>query len=97
MRAAARGVGVIVAAFIVTLLLAGPARAHSLPSVVYADLTSPDSGQVRAEVRMYSPLLLMSTSDYAQDVELGQAGSESQSDQDMPAQAAALMITPGPS
>lgn len=90
MSAAARRVGFIVAALTVTLLVAGPARAHSLPSVVYVDLTSPGSGHVRAELRMYSPLLLMSTSDYTEDVDLGQAGNEAQSDQDMPAQAAAL-------
>lgn len=90
MRVIRRVVGTLVVTLAVGGFVAPPAKAHSLPSAVYVDLSSSDPGQVRAELRMYAPLLLMSTADYTADVELGQAGAEAQSDQDMPAQAAAL-------
>lgn len=81
---------VVVVVFIGMFLGAGSSRAHNFASVVYVDLTSPEPGHVRAELRLDSYLLVVSATDYTQDVELGQAGSEAQSNQDMPAQAAAL-------
>jgi hypothetical protein len=86
-----RSVGIVLAMLIVTLLTGiAPARAHNFAAVVYVDLRSPDRGHVRAELQLDSYLLVQSVSDYAQDAELGQIGADTQSNQDMAAQAAAL-------
>ena len=90
-RRVRRSVGIVFAAFVVGVLTsAAPALAHSFASVVYVDLTSPERGLVRAELHVDSYLLVMATTDFTQDVELGHAGSDAQSDGDMVAQAAAL-------
>lgn len=85
-----RGVGVVLAAVAALALTAAPAPAHDFDSTAYVDLTSPEDGLVRAELRLDSYLLVVSTSDFAQDIELGQAGGEAQSNVDYVAQAAAL-------
>lgn len=94
-RGVRRGVGIVLAMLIVTLVVtlmtgATPARAHNFANVVYVDLTSPDPGHVRAELELDSYLLVQSATDLTQDAELGQLGAEAQSNQDMPAQAAVL-------
>lgn len=85
------GVGILFALVVTGLLMSAfPARAHDFANVVYVDLTSPRAGHVRAEVHLDSYLLVQSVTDHTQDVELGQRGAEAQSNQDFPAQAAAL-------
>ena len=83
------GIGAV---FVLLAMFVGvaPARAHDFASVVYVDLTSPEPGHVRAELRLDSYLLVVSATDYTQDVELGQSGAEAQTNQDRAAQAAAL-------
>lgn len=86
-----RSVCIVLAMFLAGVVLgAAPARAHDFASVAYVDLTSPEPGHVRAELRLDSYLLVVSATDFTQDVELGQAGGEAQSNQDFVAQAAAL-------
>ncbi len=90
-RRVRRSISIVAAVLFAGLILgASPARAHDFASVVYVDLTSPEPGHVRAELRLDSYLLVVSATDHTQDVALGQAGSEAQSNQDAPAQAAAL-------
>lgn len=90
-RRGRRSVCIVLVALVAWLCLGtAPARAHDFASVVYVDLTSPEPGHVRAELLLDSYLLVVSATDDTGDVELGQAGSEAQANQDRVAQAAAL-------
>lgn len=90
-RGVRRGAALVLTVFLLSQVLgASPARAHNFADVVYVDLTSPTRGHVRAELQMDSYLLVQSAADFAHDDELGQIGAEAQSNQDFPAQAAAL-------
>jgi hypothetical protein len=82
----------IAAAMVVLVVFTGAATAsaHNFANVVYVDLSSPEPGHVRAELQLDSYLLVQSATDYAQDIPLGELGAETQSNKDLPAQAAAL-------
>ncbi|MBA3745187.1 HupE/UreJ family protein [Sporichthya sp.] len=86
-----RSVSIVLVLFIAAMFTgAAPARAHDFANVVYVDLTAPERGHVRAELLLDSYLLVVSATDYTEDLELGRAGNDAQSNQDAAAQAAAL-------
>lgn len=85
-----RTFAVVVAVAVTVLLSALPAPAHGFSSVVYAGLTSPRSGHVRAELRLEYDLLVVSAADYQKDDQLFKAGTAAFQAQDAAAQAAAL-------
>lgn len=82
----------LAAVFIViaVLLSAAPSLAHGFSSVVYADVTSPESGHVRAELGLEYDLLVVSAADMQRDDPLFRAGDAAFQDGDTVAQAAAL-------
>lgn len=69
---------------------AQPAEAHGFTSVVYADLSSPRAGQVRAELGLEYDLLVVSVADAQDDDPLFRQGTAAFEDRDAAAQAAAL-------
>ncbi|MFE9658193.1 HupE/UreJ family protein [Micromonospora sp. NPDC006431] len=83
--------GVVVAALAVSVLLsAAPALAHGFSSTAYVDLTSPETGHVRAELGLEYDLLVVSAADYEKDDQLFRAGTAAFEDGDAAEQAAAL-------
>jgi HupE/UreJ protein len=90
---ARRRVRALVAALAVAvtvLLGAVPASAHGFTSTVYADLTSPAAGHVRAELGLEYDLLVVSAADAEEDDPLFRAGTAAFQSGDGARQAAAL-------
>ncbi|MEV6624416.1 HupE/UreJ family protein [Amycolatopsis sp. NPDC051106] len=81
-----------VAAFAVTaaVLGAAPASAHGFSSTVYADLTAPERGHVRAALGLEYDLLVVSAADAERDDPLFRQGTAAFDARDAAAQAAAL-------
>ena len=88
--AAVVAVATAVLAALAVLHSAAPALAHGFSSTVYADLTSPGTGQVRAELGLEYDLLVVSAADYQKDDPLFKAGTAAFEAHDSAAQAAAL-------
>jgi hydrogenase/urease accessory protein HupE len=63
LRRALPSLAVLAAALVAVLLHAAPAHAHGFSSVVYADLSSPEQGVVRAELGLEYDLLVVSAAD----------------------------------
>jgi hypothetical protein len=82
----------LAALFIVlaALLSAAPSLAHGFSSVVYADVTAPGSGHVRAELGLEYDLLVVSAADTQGDDSLFREGDSAFQSGDTVAQAAAL-------
>jgi hypothetical protein len=76
MRGLVRGGAFIFSAAAILLLSAVPAQAHGFSSTVYADLTAPATGHVRAELGLEYDLLVVSAADYEKDDPLFKAGTE---------------------
>jgi HupE / UreJ protein len=89
-HAVRRACAVVAAVAAAVLLSAGPALAHGFSSTVYVHLTSPATGQVRAELGLEYDLLVVSAADYGKDDPLYQAGTAAFQDGDAGQQAAAL-------
>jgi hypothetical protein len=77
------------------LVCAAPAFAHGFSSTVYADLTSPESGHVHAELGLEYDLLVVSAADYQKDDPLFQDGDAAFKSEDSAKQAAALTAHAG--
>ena len=84
------GVVAVGLAVLAVVLGAAPAFAHGFSSVVYADLTSPSAGQVRAEVGLEYDLLVVSAADAERDDPLFREGNAAFEDGTAAEQAAAL-------
>ncbi|MDF2442371.1 MAG: hypothetical protein JWR01_574 [Subtercola sp.] len=69
---------------------AGSASAHGFSSVVYADVTSTESGSVRTELQLEYDLLVVSAADAEHDDDLFQAGTEAFENGDATTRVAAL-------
>ena len=69
---------------------AGRAEAHGFSSVVYADVTSPESGTVRVDLELEYDLLVVSAADTQGDDDLFEEGDSAWQDGDLPGQVAAL-------
>ncbi|WP_432939732.1 HupE/UreJ family protein [Kribbella sp. CA-253562] len=69
---------------------AAPAAAHGFSSTVYADLTAPERGHVRAELGLEYDLLVVSTADAEKDDALFREGTAAFDARDTARQAAAL-------
>ncbi len=69
---------------------AGAASAHGFTSVVYADLTAPESGHVRVELQLEYDLLVVSAADAEDDDPLFQDGTAAFESGDADEQAQAL-------
>lgn len=84
--------GLVVAAIVAVLigLNAAPALAHGFSSTVYVGLTSPGTGQVRAELGLEYDLLVVSVADYEHDDPLYRQGTAAFDAHDSKAQAKAL-------
>jgi hypothetical protein len=83
--------GAIAIAIAAMLVLGGaPASAHGFSSVVYADVTSPERGDVRTELGLEYDLLVVSAADAAGDDALFQDGTAAFGDGGQTAQVAAL-------
>jgi hypothetical protein len=67
-----------------------PASAHGFSSTVYGDLTSPETGHVRTELRLEYDLLVASAADYEKDDPLFQAGNAAFEARDAAKQAGVL-------
>lgn len=85
-----RGAGAVVAVVMFVLLGAGPAAAHGFSSVVYVNVTSPETGHVRAELGLEYDLLVVSAADYEKDDALFRTGDAAFKNGDTPGQVAAL-------
>ncbi|GHF40951.1 hypothetical protein FHX82_004896 [Amycolatopsis bartoniae] len=85
-----RAIFAVVAAALVVALNAVPASAHGFSSTVYADVTSPRSGHVRADLGLEYDLLVVSAADYEHDDPLFRQGTAAFDAHDSAAQAAAL-------
>jgi hydrogenase/urease accessory protein HupE len=85
-----RACAVAAAVAVTVLLSAAPALAHGFTSVVYAGLTSPETGHVRTELRLEYDLLVVSAADAQKDDPLFKAGTAAFESHDAAAQAAAL-------
>jgi hydrogenase/urease accessory protein HupE len=72
------------------LLSATPALAHGFTSVVYVNVTSPETGHVRAELGLEYDLLVVSAADSEKDDPLFQAGNAAFEAGDTAKQAAAV-------
>lgn len=81
---------VLVAAAVAVVLNAAPASAHGFSSTAYVDVTSPESGHIRAVLGLEYDLLVVSAADYQQDDPLFRAGNAAFEARDAAAQAAAL-------
>lgn len=80
--------GIIVAAGVV--LGAGPALAHGFSSVVYADLTSSETGFLETEIGLEYDLLVVSAADTQKNDPLFQEGTDAFENGDAAGQAAVL-------
>lgn len=78
------------AAVLTLLLTASPSLGHGFSSVVYADVTSPREGHVRAELALEYDLLVVSAADAENDDPLFRVGTEAFEGGDKVEQAAAL-------
>jgi hypothetical protein len=85
-----RACAVVAAVAVGVLLSAAPAFAHGFTSVVYADLTSPETGHVRSELGLEYDLLVVSAADSQKDDSLFQSGNAAFEAGDAAEQAAAL-------
>jgi hypothetical protein len=85
-HAALAAVFIVIAA----LLSAAPSLAHGVSSVVYGDVTSPESGHVRAELGLEYDLLVVSAADAEDDDSLFRDGDSAFRAGDTAGQAAAL-------
>ncbi|QYN24571.1 HupE/UreJ family protein [Amycolatopsis sp. DSM 110486] len=90
LRRFARLATVFAFAALTVILGTTTASAHGFSSVVYADVTSPDSGQVRAELGLEYDLLVVSAADYEHDDPLFKQGTAAFDAKDSAAQAKAL-------
>ncbi|MCG2800604.1 MAG: HupE/UreJ family protein [Cellulomonas sp.] len=77
-------------AALIAWFAATPADAHGFSSVVYATVTSPERGHVRAELGLEYDLLVVSAADAQQDDPLFRDGTAAFDDGDASAQASAL-------
>ena len=89
-RRCARFGAVVAVAAVAVVLGAAPALAHGFSSTVYADLTSPGTGVVRAELGLEYDLLVVSAADFEKDDPLFQEGDAAFKSEDSAKQAAAL-------
>ncbi|RSD11749.1 HupE/UreJ family protein [Amycolatopsis eburnea] len=89
-RRLAQTFAVAVFAAVAVLLGGFPAQAHGFSSTVYADLTSPERGHVRAALGLEYDLLVVSAADAQHDDPLFRQGTAAFDARDTPAQAAAL-------
>lgn len=89
-RRGVRAILVVAVAAVALLLNVAPALAHGFSSVVYADVTSPESGQVRAQLGVEYDLLVVSAADLERDDPLFRQGTAAFDARDATAQAAAL-------
>ncbi|MTD57947.1 HupE/UreJ family protein [Amycolatopsis pithecellobii] len=89
-RRCARAVVIIAGAALAVVLGATPAPAHGFSSTVYADVTSPGPGHVRATLGLEYDLLVVSTADSEKDDPLFRQGTAAFETHDPAAQAAAL-------
>jgi hypothetical protein len=82
----------VVAAFatVAAVLGAAPASAHGFSSTVYADLTTPERGHVRASLGLEYDLLVVSAADAERDDPLFRQGTAAFEARDSAAQTAAL-------
>ena len=81
----------LLALVVLLQLVAGaPARAHGFSSTVFADLTSPERGTVRAELGLEYDLLVVSVADAEDDDQLFQEGQPAFDAGDAAAMATAL-------
>jgi hypothetical protein len=82
----------VVAAFatMAAVLGAAPASAHGFSSTVYADLTAPERGHVRASLGLEYDLLVVSAADAERDDPLFRQGTAAFEARDAAAQSAAL-------
>lgn len=85
-----RAIVAVAAALVAVVLNAAPALAHGFSSTVYADVTSPETGHVRAELGLEYDLLVVSAADYEHNDPLFRQGNAAFEDRDPAAQAAAL-------
>ena len=84
-------VGVVVAlAGVAVVLSGGVASGDAFASTVYADVTSPRDGQVRAVVGLEYQFLVLSAGDYGGDADLGEEGTRAFEDHDPAAQASVI-------
>lgn len=88
-RAAALALAAALASLVV-LAAPPPAQAHGFTSVVYADLTSPERGHVRAELGLEYDLLVVSAADAEHADPLFRAGTTAFESGDLDQQAVAL-------
>lgn len=93
-RHGVRAIVVVAAALVAVMLGAGPALAHGFTSTVYADVTSPRTGHVRAELGLEFDLLAITAGDYEGDDQLSQEGTAAYEARDPAAQLAALEAHP---
>lgn len=85
------GAAAVLTAVVITVLSSsGPAVAHGFSSVVYADITSPESGHVQAVLELEYDLLVVSAADAQQDDPLFREGTAAFDARDDDAMAAAL-------
>ncbi|WP_326567796.1 HupE/UreJ family protein [Amycolatopsis rhabdoformis] len=89
-RSFARLATVLVVAALAVILGTSAASAHGFSSVVYADITSPGSGQVRAQLGLEYDLLVVSAADAERDDPLFRQGTAAFDAEDSAAQAKAL-------
>ncbi|MFB9315535.1 HupE/UreJ family protein [Nocardioides plantarum] len=83
--------GVLLLLLVLALVLAGGrAEAHGFSSVVYADVTSPQSGTVRVALELEYDLLVVSAADAQGDDDLFEEGDGAWQDGDLPGQVRAL-------
>ena len=87
---AASAVLLALAALILGAIVAGPASAHGLSSVVYADLKTDGPGHVRTTLQLEYDLLVVSAADTQRDDSLFQDGDGAFQDGDTAARVAAL-------
>ncbi|MEU8639150.1 HupE/UreJ family protein [Amycolatopsis sp. NPDC048633] len=86
----ARVLIVAVVAGLVAVLGGAPAFAHGFASTVYADVTSPEPGHVRAALGLEYDLLVVSAADFEKDDPLFRQGNAAFEARDSAAQTAAL-------
>ncbi|WP_190815541.1 HupE/UreJ family protein [Saccharopolyspora pogona] len=79
-----------VAVAVAVVLNAAPALAHGFSSTAYVDVTSPETGHVRAELGLEYDLLVVSVADYERNDPLFRQGNAAFEVRDSAAQAAAL-------
>ncbi|MGI8312311.1 HupE/UreJ family protein [Saccharopolyspora hattusasensis] len=85
-----RAIVAAAAVAVAVVLNAAPALAHGFSSTGYVDVTSPESGHVRAELGLEYDLLVVSVADYERNDPLFRQGNAAFEVRDSAAQAAAL-------